>query len=260
MILDLDVGNTRVKWRTGNAAGAVVSHVACLRDTPQWIEELTLESIDRVRISNVAGAEAKQQLQQFFTERIEVTAEFASSMSEAKGVRNGYIEPERLGVDRWLAVLAAFDRSESSCCVVDCGSAITIDYVTSGGTHQGGVIAPGIEVMRKALLADTQEIEIRSDPIDSEPAPPIFDSGGAASGQEPAIPAAHTTEKAVELGLKYMEAGLVEIACNRYESVFKEKPELYLTGGDAQLVSNLINRDHKVIPHLVLDGLALAIP
>jgi type III pantothenate kinase len=244
MILDLDVGNTRVKWRTRNQAGEVVSHGVCLRDTPQWVERLALDNIGRVRISNVAGTGTKQQLQQFFTRRIKVTAEFASSRSEVKGVRNGYDEPERLGVDRWLAVLAAFDRSESSCCVVDCGSAITIDYVTSDGAHQGGVIAPGIEVMRRALLADTQEIEIRSDHVDTEHA----------------IPAAHTTEKAVELGLKYMEAGLVEIACNRYESMFKEVPELFLTGGDAQIVSNLINRDHKVIPHLVLDGLALAIP
>jgi type III pantothenate kinase len=244
MILDLDVGNTRVKWRTSQTAGEVVSHGACLREDTQWLERLAPKSIHRVRISNVAGTETRCQLQQFFSERFEIAAEFASSTTEVMGVRNGYVEPERLGVDRWLAVLAAFDRSESSCCVVDCGSAITIDYVSSDGTHKGGVIAPGIELMRRALLADTQEIEIRSDSVDTEPS----------------IPAAHTTETAVEFGLKFMEAGLVEIACNRFESMFKEVPELFLTGGDAQIISNLIVKDHQVIPHLVLDGLALAVP
>ncbi|MDK1025569.1 MAG: type III pantothenate kinase [Gammaproteobacteria bacterium] len=244
MILDLDVGNTRVKWRTSHATGGVISHGACLRDNTHWIEHLALKDIDRVRISNVAGQKIKQQLQRFYTEQIAITPEFASSRSQLIGVRNGYVEPERLGVDRWLAVLAAFNRSNSSCCVVDCGSAITIDYVSANGTHEGGVIAPGIELMRRALLADTQEIEIRSEDVDTDHS----------------IPAAHTTEKAVELGLKYMEAGLVEIACNRYEKLFKEVPELFLTGGDAQIVSNLISQDHEVIPHLVLDGLALALP
>jgi len=244
MILDLDVGNTRVKWRTSHATGQIITHGAYLRDDTRGIERLALEKIDRVRISSVAGPEMKQRLRQYCTNQLGVAAEFASSTSEARGVRNGYVEPERLGVDRWLAVLAAFDRSESSCCVVDCGSAITIDYVSSDGTHKGGVIAPGIELMRRALLADTQEIEIRSDDIDTEHA----------------IAAAHTTEQAVELGLKYMEAGLVEIACNSYENMFGQVPELYLTGGDAQIVTNLISRDHQVIPHLVLDGLALAVP
>lgn len=244
MILDLDVGNTRVKWRISHSAGREISHGACLRANTPWIERLAVQDIDRVRISNVAGPKIKQQLQQFYTEKIAIKPEFASSTFEVIGVRNGYVEPERLGVDRWLAVLAAFDRSNSSCCVVDCGSAITIDYVAANGTHEGGVIAPGIELMRRALLADTQEIEIRSDHVDTEHS----------------IPAAHTTETAVELGLKYMEAGLVEIACSRYESIFREAPELFLTGGDARIVSNLVRRNHEVIPHLVLDGLALALP
>ena len=244
MILDLDIGNSRVKWRTSHATGEVISHGACLRNNAQWIERLALKNIDRVRISNVAGAVTKDLLQNFFTEQFEITAEFASSKPEVMGVKNGYVEPGRLGVDRWLAVLAAFDRSDSSCCVVDCGSAITVDYVASDGTHKGGVIAPGIELMRRALLADTQEIEIRSDQVDTEPS----------------VPAAHTTEAAVELVLKYMEAGLVEIACNRYEVMFNEVPELFLTGGDAQIISDLIVHEHQVIPHLVLDGLALAIP
>jgi type III pantothenate kinase len=244
MILDLDVGNTRVKWRINNANGEAVSDGVCMRDRPQWFDQLLVADIERVRISNVAGAETKRQLQQFFFDSIQVDPEFASSVAEVNGVLNGYTEPERLGVDRWLAVLAAFNRSDSSCCVVDCGSAITIDYVTAAGVHQGGVIAPGIVPMRRALLADTQEIQIRANYADTQNA----------------VPAAQNTEQAVELGLRYMEAGLVEIACDRYERAFNEAPGLYLTGGDALIVSELISRDHEVIPHLVLDGLALAIP
>jgi type III pantothenate kinase len=245
MILDLDVGNTRVKWRKSHADGsAVISHGAASRDNSNWINDLVVPNIVRVRISSVAGQEVKDQLLDSFTSLIDVTPEFACSAAEAKGVQNGYDDPTRLGVDRWLAVLAAFERSDSSCCVVDCGSAITVDYVSADGLHKGGLIAPGIALMRNALLKDTQEIELRS---------------GQKATQD-SLPAATSTESAVESGLRYMEAGLVEIASSRFESVLQETSTLILTGGDASLISELISRDHQIVPQLVLDGLAIALP
>jgi len=244
MILDLDVGNSRVKWRVSDPNGNLVDRGAISRTRQHWIESLKVVAISRVRISNVAGETVKQQLQIHCDEQWGIVPEFAVTAPEAIGVRNGYADPQRLGVDRWLALLAAFDRSDSGCSIVDCGSAITVDYVSVDGTHKGGVIAPGIELMRKALLTDTQEIIVHTIP----------------AGIDQQIPAADTTDGAVELGLRYMEAGLVEIRCNRFENFFGQTTALFLTGGDAEKISKLIVRDHLVAPDLVLGGLALALP
>ena len=73
---------------------------------------------------------------------------------------NGYMEPERLGVDRWLAMLAVIEEEqpEVPICVIDCGSAITIDAVNAKGEHVGGLIVPGISMMRNALVKGTSGI------------------------------------------------------------------------------------------------------
>jgi type III pantothenate kinase len=163
----------------------------------------------------------------------------------ARGIRNGYEDPERLGVDRWLAIIAGYTLSGGApCCIVDCGSAITIDYVSKGGSHEGGVIAPGLLLMKRALLQDTSEITIQGD----------------ADQSAQLVPLGRNTETAVDSGLKFMEAGLIEIALQRYAVKFGEDAELILTGGDAETVNGLIGFESRIIPDLVLDGLALALP
>src|SRR5699024_12727974 len=71
-------------------------------------------------------------------------------------------EPERLGIDRWMGVLGSYQLA-GGCCSVDCGSAITIDFVMPGGRHLGGFILPGLRLMKESLQLGTRNVAIDPD-------------------------------------------------------------------------------------------------
>src|SRR5690606_18274094 len=83
--------------------------------------------------------------------------------AETCGVRCAYADPARLGVDRWLAVVAAYRDPGGPAVVFDCGTAITVDAVTTAGEHLGGLIIPGIQLMRRALYGSTAGISDEGD-------------------------------------------------------------------------------------------------
>ncbi len=97
------------------------------------------------------------------------------------GVTIRYSDPSRLGVDRWLAMLAAHAASTKACLVVDCGTALTIDKLTASGEHCGGYIIPGLALMRRSLEENTR-IRLNKE----------FEAGGVALG--------HSTDEAVYHG------------------------------------------------------------
>lgn len=81
------------------------------------------------------------------------------------GVRNGYADYQRLGMDRWLAIIGAYQLARGACLVLDLGTAITADYVNAAGEHLGGYICPGLPLMRGLLRTHTQRIRYE-DPVD----------------------------------------------------------------------------------------------
>ena len=83
---------------------------------------------------------------------------FARSTASACGVTNSYRQPRRLGVDRWVAMIGAWSEFESSCLVVDAGTAVTIDAIDDTGQHLGGQILPGVALMARALASNTSDI------------------------------------------------------------------------------------------------------
>ena len=87
--------------------------------------------------------------------------EFYYSPAEDAGVVNSYVRPERLGVDRWLAIVEAW-HSRGAAIVIDCGSAITLDAVSSAGRHQGGYIVPGLRMLERSLTGGTGAVRIDS--------------------------------------------------------------------------------------------------
>ena len=159
MKLLVDIGNSRVKWAF-STVGCFLAQGEALRDDGTALGSL-LESRhapDEIRISNVAGPEVGAGIAASLHEHFRIAPLFASSAATGGGVRNGYIIPGQLGVDRWLAVCAAFARYGAAVCVVDAGTATTIDLVTASGQHQGGLILPGLELMQSALLRRTGDL------------------------------------------------------------------------------------------------------
>lgn len=245
MILEIDQGNTRAKWRildgdTVRARGGFTSAELHEGELPAEWSGLPLR---RARAANVAGDMAGTALQARLREQLGLALEFAHVREHCAGVTCGYREPAHLGVDRWLAVLAAHERDPRAALIVDCGSAVTLDLLDNGGRHLGGYILPGLDLMRRALYQDTDAVKVP----EARWAPGMSLAPGA------------DTSEAVERGLPLMVLGAVEESLAQLRAG-GEEPLLWLAGGDGPLLSSLCRRPHQLVPELVLDGLALSNP
>jgi type III pantothenate kinase len=243
----IDIGNTRIKWaaqvdRAFSATGEILHRgqdpdilfefLGQLDTRPEW-----------VRAANVAGAAMEQAVAEAVHARWQLSVEFAQTQASAGMTRNGYHDPRQMGVDRWLAILAAVDRYHRPLCVVDAGTAVTIDQVDGAGTHLGGVIVPGLDLMRRALIRDTGEIE-RS----AGAASPAAETDGLIFGRN--------TADAIDGGGLIAISGLIERCVERMNSQCGETV-LVVTGGDAgRIIPHLrVELEHR--PTLVLEGLAI---
>jgi type III pantothenate kinase len=166
-----------------------------------------------------------------------VSPQFAKTRESELGVVNGYRPPERLGVDRWLGLLAARDLSKDPLLVVDCGTATTLDGMDAEGRHLGGVILPGLGLFRRCLRSHT---DIPQDEISAEIGDFATDTAaGIASG------AMLATTSAVEAMLVRQRQ-----ACGR-------QAQCLLTGGFAPQVAGYLNSPYLLVEHLILHGLSL---
>ena len=229
-ILDVDIGNTRTKWRIGDAAGMSAGiDVPVLARAPQ-----------RVRIACVAAAKSDVAAQ--FQEAYGVAPEFAAAAPRAAGVTCGYPDPAGLGVDRWLAVIAAWNQARGPLLVIDLGTAATLDFVDGAGRHLGGYITPGLGLMPVALAHGTAGVRVAGD-LGADLGP-----GG-------------NTAQAVRRGAMTMLLDFIEASASRFErQLAGVGATVFLTGGDAALVAERLTRRACLAPDLVLDGLSLALP
>jgi type III pantothenate kinase len=157
-----------------------------------------------------------------------------TSQAFACGVSNAYIEPERLGIDRWLGVIAAHHMVKGDVVVVDAGTAIKVDVVNKEGVHLGGYIAPGLVMMEESLLSKTARIRYAADEV-------VVGDG---------LP--NSTARAVTEGCHEMALGFLERIHHRY-------PEFkwVVTGGDAQALLDTLGISLESLPNLVALGAKL---
>ena len=195
MILQMDVGNTAMKWRLcedGRVADrGVVSREAVLR-LPE-----PAAPPRAVWVASVAGPEFERALCAAVGEAWGVSPWIARSSAAACGITNSYAAPERMGVDRWLAMIAAWQWVGDAVCVIDAGSALTIDFVGADGEHRGGYIVPGLAMMERALLAETDRVRFGEAPRDC-------------------LEPGNSTETAVLNGLQLAQVGAIDLALSRY--------------------------------------------
>ncbi|OBX38252.1 type III pantothenate kinase [Halomonas elongata] len=164
MILDLDIGNTLSKWRLKDADSSEIRSRGAVWTREEWrpgADIPDLDVVESVRISSVARQAVLARTVSLLRHRVG-GVHVARSTPEALGVTNGYEEPARLGVDRWMGVLAGYQLA-GGCCSVDCGSAITMDFVLPGGRHLGGYILPGLRLMKESLQLGTRNVAIDPD-------------------------------------------------------------------------------------------------
>jgi type III pantothenate kinase len=240
MILEIDAGNTFVKWRyrTGEQNLGLRGRWLTTEFDASCLE--VCEALPRqVLVASVAGAEFERLLSQAIAKRWKCPVRFARSSASAAGVRNSYADPSRMGVDRWLVMLAAWQRYHAPCCIVDCGSAITIDLLDAAGQHQGGYILPGLRLMRNVLTGTTAGILVDRD-IESFSTEPGCD-----------------TSSAVAHGTNLMFAALAQRLPAIIDRLAPDS-KLLITGGDGPLLHSLVGQG-ELLPDLVMDGLRWAL-
>ncbi len=158
-MLLLDAGNSRLKWalaRNGAWLQRGMLDLAKLGSLRQVFS--ALPPPHRILASNVAGARAAEQLRAACA-LWPCPVEFVTAQREQCGVRNGYAQPAQLGSDRWAALIAAWRRVNGACVVVNCGTATTVDALSCEGEFLGGLILPGLEMMRRSLAAGTAQLK-----------------------------------------------------------------------------------------------------
>lgn len=251
MYLEVDAGNSRIKWRlvrqqggrmVKQAEGAVVAWKkapSVFIELGLQFDKLPIDQITRTRVSTVRGETFTAAFYSLMTERWKLEPEFARVERECAGVINAYHDVSTMGVDRWLAMLAAHASAGAACCIVDCGSAITVDLIAEDGQHQGGYIVPGLELMRDALGNKSRALQ--------------FVHTRQWQDTEPGM----GTADAVINGILLMVVGMLEKVRASQES---REIKWFLTGGDSDIVSRQVAWEHEVVPDLVLDGLSLALP
>lgn len=247
MILELDCGNSFIKWRVLDSEKATASAEGIVGSDLALIESLVALPgllLTRCRLVSVRALEETSKLVAALQEAFGVTVSCAAPARQMAGVRNGYEDFERLGLDRWLAMLGGFKLAQGACLVLDFGTAATADFIAADGEHLGGFICPGMPLMRNQLRTHTRKIR--------------YDDASAERALERLSPG-RTTVEAVERGCTLMLRGFVLTQLELARSYWGDDFAVFLTGGDAELVSDAVPQA-RLVPDLVFVGLAMACP
>ncbi len=239
MWLFIDAGNTHIKCliRGSQEPGLTQQFVTSDYENSMNDSLLGLSGIDRILVSSVIGKDFESWLSERCSQLGLVAPEFLRTSSIDLGVRVSYDDPTRFGIDRYLAMAAGYQLVRKAVTIVDCGTAITVDGVTGCGEHLGGVIMPGIEMMKEALFSRTKGIEyIDAEEID------CF---------------SHSTASGVHSGALFAAVGGIREVIERQTGLMNERPECLITGGASPIIAEYLGPSCQVCHNLVFDGLLM---
>lgn len=225
--LCIDSGNTRVKWgvREGDAWR---DRGAC---AAAELGQLTVAA-DRMVACNVAGERAGAAIESCAA-RLGVPLQWVRAQAAGNGVVNGYEHPEQLGADRWAALIGARALHAGPALVVMSGTATTVDVLAADGVFRGGLILPGLALMRDSLALGTADLP-------------------ATAGDFRPLP--RNTFDAMASGCLNATLGAIE---RMFRAVADQSGALcLLSGGAAPTLAPHLALPHRVVDNLVLEGLA----
>lgn len=236
MILAVDAGNTRIKWGT-YATGAW-----CMTDACATVDAATLAQRwaalavpHRIVVSNVAGESVRAAIG-LAAVSFGVQPGFIVSRGSQCGVRSSYEQPEQLGCDRWAALIGARNMVPGASLVVNAGTAMTVDALSDEGLFLGGIIVPGIDLMRRALDAHTADLRWQSGEVRFFPS---------------------NTGDAIMSGAVQALAGAIERMASFMRESGQDPLRVIMSGGTAAVLRPLLALETVAVDNLVLEGLAM---
>lgn len=233
MILCLDAGNTRLKWGLWDGKGWQGSGALAHAETARLIDALPVRP-SRLLACNVAGEAVAARIRAL-SASLSAPLEWFRSSAAAGGVTNGYDNPAQLGADRWAALIGAHALHDGPALVVMAGTATTIDVLDATGVFRGGLILPGLELMRQALARNTAGLPV-------------------AHGSYSDLPT--NTDDAIVSGALQATLGAIERMRRRLMSA---DFLCLLSGGAAEVLAGHLDPPLLRVDNLVLAGLARTI-
>lgn len=235
MILAIDAGNSRVKWGwhdgrdwSSLATVSLIEFAAANHDINPFAA--THENPERIVISNVAGDGAHQLLVNW-TSIFEAEPFWLTGEEARCGVTSRYERPSQLGSDRWAALVAARALHPGPCLVVNAGTATTADLLSAQGEFLGGLILPGVDLMRFVLHEHTGRLPQQEGRFERMP---------------------RNTVDAIESGCRHAQAGAVE----RMYRIAGDQAECLVSGGAGPSLIEQLGIPCRYVENLVLEGLA----
>lgn len=225
-LLAIDAGNTRIKWG--------------LHDGQQWQQrgylahdEISLlptyaTSADHIIVSNVAGATVGLAIAATFPAAITIHATIRQCE-----VSNHYEQPSQLGSDRWAALIAAHQLGARTALIVSAGTALTVDALHAG-EFLGGIIAPGYQLMRSALTQNTAQLNVGTGTFANFPG---------------------NTTDAITSGCQLALTGAIEHMATTLQQRTQHPVQIWLNGGDADILAPHLSLPVRLEDNLVLTGL-----
>lgn len=236
-MLLFDIGNSRCKWARVESGNWQQQGVLSNSDNSAW--QLLKENFARhtapkkILVSNVAGTELQKKIIGVCS-IWPISVEFLTVQTEQCGVHNSYERAERLGSDRWAALIAAWHRTRGACLVVNCGTAITVDTLSARGEFLGGLILPGLELMQCSLLQHTALLGMEKGAVCNYP---------------------RNTADAIFSGVARAAAGAIQYQYNL--SADQGRVKCLISGGAAKLLLPNLNIAVELLDNLVLLGLEI---
>ena len=240
MTLLFDIGNSRIKWQKSGDFRESPNAFTYTREELASQLEVNLREcgkpVEDVVIVSVAGEGINSQIERWLKERWGVAVRFLRSERQWETLHNGYETAEMLGADRWYALIGAVNNYAHPLVVCDIGSAVTIDIVDKTGTHLGGYIMPGFEMMVRSLNSET-DIDIKPEQFD---------------GEMGLIP--NNTYSAIGEGCLRAIASLIDSTGVRVDAT-----SAILTGGGAEKIFPLLNSESIIDKNLIFHGIECVI-
>lgn len=231
MILLLDVGNTRIKWGCWEA-GEWRGQGALPVEQPEGLAAVIAEfAPDWVGVCCVAGEPVRIRIETLLAD---LPWHWLAPVREGHGIVNRYERPGSLGADRYAGLIACARSGHAPCVLASAGTALTVDALAGDGEFLGGMILPGVGLMRQALAKGTAGVS-------------------ALTGAWQEFPC--STGDAVETGILTALCGAVEAMRHRLADTLGRDVPVVVTGGDAGYLAGRLSGPVTVENQLVLEGL-----
>jgi type III pantothenate kinase len=238
----VDVGNSRIKWALATDSVWTPGLAFATHDGP-LVDALDrhwsiLQRPEVVAVSNVAGPVVAKNIDDWVGSHWGIPIHYARSEARCGPIINGYSNPEQLGADRWLGLLGLQAGYLLPACLVDCGTAITLDLLDGQARHRGGFIVPGLMTMQRALQTDAHGL-------------------GGAEVRSETTRLGHDTTGCIQAGCLMAGAGLIEKSLTRLTEELNKSVRLVLAGGDAEQIGAHLSIPFVLNADIVLRGLSV---